>query len=77
LADDIEDVRRMEVRRGRRPLDTETRLEKQRILAALREIWDYGTEEDLKAAMREYGLSEQSAQWIETLDVWNAGRGRS
>jgi hypothetical protein len=47
------------------------------MLAALREIWEYGTEEDLKAVMREYGLSESSPHWAETLDVWNGGRGRS
>jgi hypothetical protein len=77
LADDIEEVRKTETRRGRRPLDVETRRETQRLLAALREIWDYGTEEDLKATMREYGLSEQSSHWIEALALWNGERGRS
>ena len=77
MADDIERVRRTESRRGRRPLDTETLQENRRMLAALREIWEYGTEEDLKAVMREYGLSESSPHWAETLDVWNGGRGRS
>jgi hypothetical protein len=40
-------------------------------LAALREIVDYGTTDDLKAAMREYGLSEDSPEWTEVLRIWN------
>lgn len=47
------------------------------MLAALRDIWREGTEDDLKAAMRAYGLSETSPNWAETLEVWNAERGRS
>src|SRR5580698_1749199 len=77
LADDIERVRKTETRRGRRPVDIETLQERQRILAALREIWEYGTEEDLKSAMREFGLSDQSPHWIETLAVWSGERGLS
>jgi hypothetical protein len=43
-------------------------------LAALREIVDYGTTDDLKAAMREYGLSEDSPEWTEVLRIWNDER---
>lgn len=75
MADDIERVRKSEARRGRRPVDIETLQEKQRMLTALKEIWEYGTEEDLKTVMREYGLSESSPHWAETLEVWNGERG--
>ena len=44
---------------------------------ALREIYDHGTIEELKDAMREYGLSEKMPEWIETVRIWNAERGRS
>jgi hypothetical protein len=46
-------------------------------LAALREIVEYGTTEDLKAAMREYGLSEDSLEWAEVLRIWNDEREQS
>lgn len=45
--------------------------------AALREIYDHGTIEELKEAMREYGLSEEMPEWMETVRIWNAERGRS
>lgn len=74
MADDIEKVRRAEERRGRRPVDTETVSERKRKAAALKEVWDYGTEEDLKALMREFGISPDSPEWKETLRTWNAER---
>ena len=77
MADEIEQVRKAEMRRGRRPIDIETVHEKQRMLAALKEIWNEGTVEDLKAVMREYGISEASPEWSETLRVWHDERGRS
>jgi hypothetical protein len=77
VADDIEKIRRAEERRGRRPQDDETVSERKRKASALREIWDYGTEEDLKALMREFGLSQDSPEWKETLKTWNAEREQS
>jgi hypothetical protein len=74
LADEIERVRRAEARRGRRPVDIATHEQNRRRLAALREIVDYGTTDDLKAAMREYGLSEDSPEWTEVLRIWNDER---
>jgi hypothetical protein len=74
VADDIEKVRRAEQRRGRRPQDAEAINERKRKAAALREVWDYGTEEDLKALMREFGISPDSPEWKETLRTWNAER---
>jgi hypothetical protein len=75
--DDIERVRRAEELRGRRPVDTETRIERRRKAAALKEIWEYGTEDDLKALMREFGVSPDSPEWKETLRTWNAEREQS
>jgi hypothetical protein len=77
LADDIEKVRKAEERRGRRPQDSATLAERRRKQTALRAIVEYGTEEDLKALMRELGLSPESAEWKETLQIWNAERERN
>ena len=67
MADEIDKVRRAEERRGRRPKDSETIDERRRMLATLREIWNYGNVDDLKAVMREYGTSPDSPEWSETL----------
>jgi len=56
VSDDIEKVRREEERRGRRPVDSVTLEERGRLKAALREIVNYGTIEDLEIAMREFGI---------------------
>jgi len=74
LADEIEGVRKAETRRGRRPLDTTAIEQNRRRLEALREIVEYGTTDDLKAAMRGYGLSEDSPEWAEALRIWNDER---
>ena len=46
MSDDIEQVRRVEMRRGKRPIDVDTVKERQRIAASLREILNYGTIDD-------------------------------
>ena len=74
MPDDIEQIRKAEERRGRRPQDTETLAERRRRQAALRAIVEHGTEGDLKALMRELGLSPESVEWKETLQIWNAER---
>ena len=74
MADDIEQVRRAEMRRGRRPVDLDAIQERQRISAALREILNHGTLDELKDAMRVFGLSEKMPQWIAAVKVWNAER---
>jgi hypothetical protein len=66
FADDIENLQRAEERRGRRPKDAETIEERKRMIAALREIWNNGTVDDLEAVMREYGLSPNSPEWSQT-----------
>jgi hypothetical protein len=77
MTDEIERVRREEERRGRRPIDSDTREERRRMMAALSEIYNYGTLDELMAVMREYGISAGSPQWIETLRIWNAERARN
>jgi hypothetical protein len=77
VADEIEQIRRAEERRGRRPIDIETIQERRRLLAAMKDIWNDGTVDDLKAAMRVYGLSEKSPEWSATLRTWNAERGQN
>lgn len=52
MADDIEQVRKTEMQRGRRPRDFDTIRDRQRMSAALREILNHGTIEELKDAMR-------------------------
>ena len=76
MADEIERVRQADMRRGRRPIDNETLQEKRRLLTALRDIWNEGTVDELKSAMREYGLSEKSAEWTDALRIWNDERGQ-
>ena len=76
MDDEIEQVRKAEQRRGLRPVDSELVAQNRRKLAALREIVSYGTIEDLKAVMREYGLAEGSPEWTAALQVWNDERER-
>ncbi len=65
------------MQRGRRPIDLDAIQERQRIIAALREIVNYGTEEELKDAMRAFGLSEEKPGWAAALRIWNAERGQT
>ena len=74
MADDIEQVRKEEERRGRRPVDSETVKERRRMIAALQKILAEGTVDELKAAMRVYGFSLDSPQWNETLRIWREER---
>jgi hypothetical protein len=77
LSDEIEQVRKQEERRGRRPIDDETREERRRQKAALKEILQFGTIADFEAAMLEYGISPDSAEWKAAIRIWNAERGRA
>jgi hypothetical protein len=71
---EIEDLRRQErSRRGRRPVDIEARRQRQRYLSALRKIVEEGTEDDLKLALRQIGLSEDSPEYAEALRIWRGG----
>ena len=39
----------------------------------LRKIVEEGTEEDLKLALRQIGLSEDSPEYAEALRIWRSG----
>jgi len=73
--DDLERVRKAEMQRGRRhPLDVEAAEERRRHLAALREIVKNGSVDELKEAMRAFGVLEDSPEWREALRIWSAER---
>jgi hypothetical protein len=74
LADDIEQVRKAEQRRGRRPVDSETVQERRRMAAAFKKILAEGTIDDLKAVMRVYGILPDSPEWTECLRIWREER---
>lgn len=74
MSDDIENVRKTEERRSRRPVDPEMIDERRRQLAAFREILNYGDFSDLETAMRGYGLVPDSHQWAEVVRIWNDER---
>ena len=58
------------------PIDRDAIQERQRIITALRAILNNGTVEELKDAMRVFGLSEKSPEWTEALKIWDVERGR-
>ena len=76
MADDIDQVRKAEMRRGRRPIDEAEVERRRRIAAVLHEILNYGTVDDFKDVMRESGLSESDSDWDRALRAWNVERAR-
>jgi len=48
--------------------------ERGRLKAALREIVNHGTLEELEIAMREFGILPGSPQWIQAVQIWNDER---
>ena len=71
---DVEDVRREEMSRGRRPISLETRRQRQELLRDLRKLLELGTEDEFVAAMRALGLQDDSPGWGEILQVWREYR---
>jgi hypothetical protein len=74
VPDDIEKVRRTEERRGKRPIDPEVVAERNERAAAFRKALAHGTDDDLKAIMRERRISPGSPQWVEALRIWREER---
>jgi hypothetical protein len=74
LSDEIESVRKEEERRGRRPTDAEILRARRRLLAALKEIFENGTLDDLEATMRYLGISPGSPQWDQAVQTWHDER---
>ncbi len=71
---DVEDVRREEMSRGRRPISWETRRQRQELLRDLRKLLELGTEDEFVAAMRALGLQDDSPDWGEILQIWREYR---
>ena len=71
---DVEDVRREEMSRGRRPISLETRRQRQELLRDLRKLLELGTEDEFVAAMRALGLQDDSPDWGEILQIWREYR---
>jgi hypothetical protein len=71
---DVDDVRREEMSRGRRPIDLETRRQRQETLHDLRQLLAVGTEDEFVAAMRALGLRDDSPKWNEILRTWSEYR---
>jgi hypothetical protein len=70
ISSDLDEVRREEMNRGRRPIDLETRRQRQELLHDLRKVLEIGTEDDFVAAMRALGLQTDSPSWSEILRIW-------
>ena len=72
--DDVEEVRRAEMNRGRRPVDMETKRQRQELLRELRKLLDVASESEFVAAMRALGLPEDSPTLREVLEIWRQNR---
>lgn len=66
---DVEDVRREEASRGRRPIDLQTRRRREQLLRDFRKLLEFGTEEEFVAAMRALGLRDDSESFREALQI--------
>lgn len=71
---DVEDVRREEMSRGRRPVSLEARRQRQELLRDLRKLLEIGTESDFVAAMRALGFEADSSRWDELIRIWREYR---
>ena len=67
---DIEDVRRTESRRSRRPIDLEQQRRKKQLEKALRD----GSLEDFKAAMLALGWPPGSVNFEQAMKIWRGHR---
>ncbi len=67
---DIEEVRRSESRRGKRPIDLEERKKKKSLLRDMEEHLRIETEQEFAAAMRASGLKEGSPEYRMALAIW-------
>jgi hypothetical protein len=67
---DLEDVMRTESRRGRRPVDLESRRRRNELLNEMKKMLLIETEEELVKAMLAAGLRDGSPQFEEVLRIW-------
>jgi len=73
-ASDVENVRREEMSRGRRPVDLETRRQRDELRRDLKRLLEYATEDEFIAAMRALGLPAGSPRFREVLQIWRENR---
>jgi predicted metal-dependent hydrolase len=62
---DLKDVVAQEGRRGRRPVDIEQRRKALKRLEEMRRLLTLGAEKEFRAAMRAFGLREDSKQFLD------------
>jgi hypothetical protein len=67
---DLEEVMQKETRRGRRPIDLESRRNRDEKLKDLRKLLMIATEEEFIQAMRAVGLRDGSPQFLDALRIW-------
>lgn len=73
---DLDDVMKEERARGRRPVDTKARRERQRLLRDLRGLIEAGDERGFLEAIRRVGLKDGSPEFLEAWRVWRESQGR-
>jgi hypothetical protein len=69
---DVRDVLREDRSRGRRPIDTDAVREREKRLEKCRELLRYGSEADLRRAIRALGLTDGSPEFAEAILIWRA-----
>ncbi|MBI4482416.1 MAG: hypothetical protein HY652_05945 [Acidobacteria bacterium] len=67
---DLNDVIREETSRGRRPIDTKARRQRQQLLADLRKLLREKDERAFLAAIREIGLKDGSPEFLKVVHIW-------
>jgi hypothetical protein len=72
MADDIEDVMREEKSRGKRPVDTKARRQRQERLMALQEALKARTEREFVEAIRELGYADDPEKLRQALKIWRS-----
>jgi hypothetical protein len=71
---DLENVRKEEGRRGRRPIDLDERRKALKRLEEMRKLLMLGTEEEFREAMRVFGIRERSKEFEAALAAWREFR---
>jgi hypothetical protein len=71
---DVQDVRKQEGRRGRRPIDLEAQKQYREQLAKMRRLLEISTEEEFVKAMLAYGMVEGSEEFLTSLRTWREYR---
>ncbi len=73
---ELEDVMWEERSRGRRPVDTKARRERQKLLRDLRRLIETGDERGFLQAIRSAGLKDGSPEFLEAWRVWRESQRR-